>query len=133
MNRRSFLRTTLGAGGALAAGAFAPATLSGARIHKANDVVLLGPDKVRVAQLAIGTGTRGGRPQRALGVQGLADMLHYGYDQGLFWWDTADSYRTHPHVREALTRTIPLAPRGKAQAKFIFAGAQYKLKEKGVI
>jgi 1-deoxyxylulose-5-phosphate synthase len=102
MNRRSFLRSTLGAAGVLATGPLQP--VWGARTRKAGDIVLLGPDKIRLTQLAIGTGTRGGRPQKALGVQGLADLLHFGYDQGLFWWDTADSYRTHPHVREALTR-----------------------------
>jgi predicted aldo/keto reductase-like oxidoreductase len=52
----------------------------------------------------MGTGTRGGSIQRQLGVQGLADMLHYGYDQGLFFWETADSYRTHPHLKEGLKR-----------------------------
>ncbi len=97
LNRRSFLQTALGTAGALATG-------RGATVRKATDVVYLGPDKVRLTRLAIGTGTKGGRPQRELGVQGLADVLHFGYDQGLFFWDTADSYKTHPHVREALKR-----------------------------
>lgn len=101
MNRRRFLQTTLGTAGALAAGT---SPLRGARVAKATDVVYLGPDKVKLTRLAMGTGTRGGAPQRALGIQGLADMLHFGYDQGVFFWDTADSYKTHPHVKEALTR-----------------------------
>ncbi len=100
MNRRHFLQTTLGAAGALAAGE----RLFGAKTAAATDVVHLGPDKVKLSRLAIGTGTRGGRPQRELGIQGLADVLHFGYDQGVFFWDTADSYKTHPHVKEALTR-----------------------------
>jgi predicted aldo/keto reductase-like oxidoreductase len=98
MHRRRFLQTTVGAAGSLAARAW------GAAPRHANDVVLLGPDKIRLTQLAIGTGTRGGSEQRALGVQGLADLLHFGYDQGLFFWDTADGYKTHPHVKEALKR-----------------------------
>ncbi len=97
MNRRRFLRTALGA-------VAASRTPLWSEVPKATDVVLLGPDKIRLSRMAIGTGTRGGTIQRALGVQGLADMLHYGYDQGIFFWDTADAYRTHPHVAEALKR-----------------------------
>ncbi len=100
MNRRHFLQTTLGTAGVLAAGG----RLWGARTATATDLVYLGPDKVKLSRLAIGTGTKGGRPQRELGIQGLADVLHFGYDQGVFFWDTADSYKTHPHVKEALTR-----------------------------
>ncbi|MEK7403704.1 MAG: aldo/keto reductase [Acidobacteriota bacterium] len=102
IDRRDFLRTVLGAAGATALGGRAP--LWGAKAPAANDVVHLGPDKIRLARMAIGTGTKGGSIQRQLGVQGLADLLHFGYDQGLFWWDTADGYRTHPHVAEALKR-----------------------------
>lgn len=101
MDRRSFLQTGLLAGGTIAAGAFSPMW---AKTRKASDVIRLGPDKVKLSRLAIGTGTIGGTIQRALGLQGVADMLQDGYDRGLFFWDTADSYHTHPHVKEALKR-----------------------------
>ncbi len=100
MKRREFLRTGLGAAGWMALGG----TSRASETRKAQDVVYLGPDKVRLSRLAIGTGTKGGSIQRQLGLEGLADLLHFGYDQGLFFWDTADGYRTHPHVREALKR-----------------------------
>lgn len=100
MKRREFLRNSLGVVAALR-----PAgPLGSAPPKQAADVVYLGPDKVRLARMAIGTGTKGGSIQRQLGIQGLADLLHFGYDQGLFFWDTADGYQTHPHVREALKR-----------------------------
>jgi len=102
MNRRNFLRTTFGTAGALTLSGQAP--LWSAQARKANDIVILGPDKIRLTRLAMGTGTKGGSIQRQLGLQGLADMLHYGYDQGLFFWETADSYRTHPHLKEGLKR-----------------------------
>lgn len=103
MNRRDFLRTALGT--VAAAAMFdPPTTLWAAGPQKATDVVYLGPDKIRLTRLAIGTGTRGGSLQRQLGIEGLADLLNFGYDQGLFFWDTADNYRTHPHVKEALKR-----------------------------
>ncbi len=94
MKRRDFLKHSLLAG--------TPAW--GAPVRKANDIVLLGPDKIPLTRLAIGTGTLGGRQGRILGIQGLADLLHFGYDQGLFFWDAADSYGSHPHLREALKR-----------------------------
>jgi 1-deoxyxylulose-5-phosphate synthase len=103
MNRRRFLQTTLGTAGALAAGGF-HSPLRGAQTARATDIVHLGPDKIRLSRLAIGSGTRGGSVQRALGVSGFADMVHFGFDQGLFFWETADSYKTHPHFREALKR-----------------------------
>jgi len=103
MKRREFLRTTLMTAGGLAVTAL-DRRLQAAPPQRANDVVFLGPDKIRLARMAIGTGTKGGSIQRQLGIQGLADLLQFGYDQGLFFWDTADGYKTHPHVHEALKR-----------------------------
>jgi predicted aldo/keto reductase-like oxidoreductase len=39
-----------------------------------------------------------------LGLNGLADLFKAGYDQGVTFFDSADQYGTHPHVREALQR-----------------------------
>jgi aryl-alcohol dehydrogenase-like predicted oxidoreductase len=53
----------------------------------------------------MGTGTVGSghhSNQTALGVKGLSDLLLNGYDQGLRFFDAADSYGSHPHVAEAL-------------------------------
>ena len=53
----------------------------------------------------MGTGTVGAghhSNQTALGVKGLSDLLLNGYDQGLRFFDAADSYGSHPHVAEAL-------------------------------
>ena len=95
----------MGTAGATAAAALGGrVSLWGAQVRMAADVVHLGPDKIRLTRLALGTGTKGGSIQRQLGLQGLADLLQFGYDQGIFFWDTADGYRTHPHVREALKR-----------------------------
>ena len=106
MDRRSFLQAGLLAGGTIAAGNFSPLC---AKTKKASDLIRLGPDKVKLSRLAIGTGTIGGTIQRALGLQGVADMLQDGFDRGVFFWDTADSYHTHPHVKEALKGKSPPA------------------------
>lgn len=101
MRRRDFLK-----GGACAA-AFSPGSLlADAKVRNAHDVVYLGPQKIKLSRLAMGTGTKGGRGSsaqtRQLGLKGLADMYRYGFDKGVIFWDSADSYGSHPHLKEAL-------------------------------
>jgi predicted aldo/keto reductase-like oxidoreductase len=52
--------------------------------------------------MAVGCGTTSGNVQRELGLQGFADHLRFAYDQGQFFWDTADPYKTHFHIKQAL-------------------------------
>ena len=39
-----------------------------------------------------------------MGIKGLGDFLHFAYDNGVLFWDSADQYGTHPHLKEALKR-----------------------------
>src|SRR5437870_11893872 len=78
-----------------------------ARKFSASDTVTLGKTGIKTSRLAMGTGTVGSghtSHQSALGVKGLSDLLLNGYDHGLRFFDTADSYGSHPHVAEALKR-----------------------------
>jgi aryl-alcohol dehydrogenase-like predicted oxidoreductase len=71
----------------------------------ATDTVSLGSTGIKTSRLAMGTGTVGydhHSNQTALGVKGLSDLLRNGYDNGLRFFDAADSYGSHPHVAEAL-------------------------------
>src|SRR5580700_1445332 len=71
----------------------------------ASDTVTLGSTGIKTSRLAMGTGTVGSghhSNQTALGVKGLSELLLNGYDQGLRFFDAADSYGSHPHVAEAL-------------------------------
>ncbi|MGA9392180.1 MAG: aldo/keto reductase [Candidatus Sulfotelmatobacter sp.] len=71
----------------------------------ATDTVTLGTTGIKTSRLAMGTGTVGSghhSNQTALGVKGLSDLLLNGYDNGLRFFDAADSYGSHPHVAEAL-------------------------------
>ncbi|MDH7571058.1 MAG: aldo/keto reductase [Armatimonadota bacterium] len=71
--------------------------------------VELGRTGIRVSRLAFGTGTNGfgGKSdQTALGVEPLSALLCYAQERGVRFWDTADSYGSHPHVCHAL-RTTP--------------------------
>jgi len=110
MKRREFLRRTACAAGgawlhssAFARRAFAIPALS--RKFAAADTVTLGKTGIQTSRLAMGTGTVGvghHSHQTALGIKGLSDLLLNGYDRGLRFFDSADSYGSHPHVAEAL-------------------------------
>ena len=69
--------------------------------------VALGLTGLNVSPLCFGTGTQGWNHrsnQSDLGVDRLADLLQYGHERGITFWDTADQYGTHPHIAEALRR-----------------------------
>jgi len=71
----------------------------------ASDTVTLGKTGMQTSRLAMGTGTIGvghHSHQTALGIDGLSRLLLNGYDNGLRFFDAADSYGSHPHVAEAL-------------------------------
>jgi 1-deoxyxylulose-5-phosphate synthase len=73
----------------------------------ASDTVTLGRTGIQTSRLAMGTGTVGvghHSHQTALGIKGLSDLLLNGYERGLRFFDSADSYGSHPHVAEALKR-----------------------------
>ncbi|MFC2126605.1 aldo/keto reductase, partial [Bacteroidota bacterium] len=72
----------------------------------ASDMVELGKTGLKVSRLAMGTGTHGvnksSNQDRRLGVKGLGELLHMAYDEGVSFWDSADQYGTHPHLKEGL-------------------------------
>jgi aryl-alcohol dehydrogenase-like predicted oxidoreductase len=90
-----------------AAAAFPAAAWPASALH-ANDVIELGPAKVKVSRLAMGTGTFGGgrssNQMRKLGADGVADLWWDGFDNGLFFWDTADAYGSHDAIKMALKK-----------------------------
>lgn len=108
MKRRDFLRYGLLGGGAVATGANFSYLPAATEKRYANDVVTLGNTGIKLSRLAMGTGTVGygksSNQTRQLGVDGLADMLWYGYDEGVRFWDSADQYGSHPHLKKGLTR-----------------------------
>jgi 1-deoxyxylulose-5-phosphate synthase len=107
MNRRDFLARSAAFAGAAALNPF-PHHLYASTKKTAADRILLGPMKVPVSRLAMGTGTNGvggsSNQTRKMGLGGLADLLASAYDRGITFWDSADQYGTHPHVNRALRR-----------------------------
>lgn len=106
MDRRNFIRNGAAAGIAAAWNAFPYPVFAAAAKKYATDRVKLGPMKVEVSRLALGTGTNGGggssNQTKKLGVRGMADLLKAAYDQGVTFWDSADQYGSHPHLRAGL-------------------------------
>ncbi len=76
-----------------------------------SDCVALGKTGLTVTRLALGTGTNGSSGSsdqtRGLGVSGLAVMLRQGFDHGVTFWDSADQYGSHPHLKAALQDGVP--------------------------
>jgi len=71
----------------------------------ATDQVLLGSTGIQISRLAMGSGTHGANgasDQTRLGLSTFADLLVQSYDQGLTFWETADQYGAHVHLRTAL-------------------------------
>jgi aryl-alcohol dehydrogenase-like predicted oxidoreductase len=74
--------------------------------YRAHDDVVLGRTGIRTSRLAMGTGTIGGggeSNQTRLGTNPFVTLLLDGYhDNGLRFFDTADSYGSHPYVAAAI-------------------------------
>jgi aryl-alcohol dehydrogenase-like predicted oxidoreductase len=108
INRREFLGRSLALGAAAALPLEAGCAENNAPIRRATDVIELGPEKIKVSRMGVGTGTYGAGHEsnqtRGLGVNGVADMFCAAYDKGIFFWDTADAYGTHDAVKAALKK-----------------------------
>lgn len=106
IQRRNFLK----AGVALLALENFPHHLYAGTKKSAQDRILLGPAKVTVSRLAMGTGTNGvggsSNQTKKLGFKGVSELFRAAHDQGIFFWDSADQYGSHPHLKEAL-KTVP--------------------------
>lgn len=102
ITRRRFLESSV-------ALAFVPSALRGAGEpprRTAVDQVELGKTGLRLSRIGIGTGSRGGSVQRALGREGFEKLVRHAWDRGITYIDTADSYRMHEWIRDAV-RGLP--------------------------
>ncbi len=111
MKRRHFLKYSL-AGAALLS-SFPYHLYAGTKKKYVSDIVPLGNTGIEMSRMAMGTGTDGSGGSsdqtRRLGIKGLSEMLHAAYDQGINFWDSADQYGSHPHLKAALK----MVPRDK--------------------
>lgn len=110
MKRRHFIKRSIAAGAGLTAmGAFPYHLYARDTAMHPYDRVMLGNTGIEMSRMAVGTGSSGWRGSsnqtRKLGIRGLADLLQAAYDEGINFWDSADQYGTHPHLKEAQKKT----------------------------
>jgi 1-deoxyxylulose-5-phosphate synthase len=110
MNRRIFVKSASAAAGLLAISPLALHARPFRQKKNISDRIMLGNTGIEVSRMAMGTGTNGinqnSNQTRQLGMKGLPDLLKAGFDMGVTFWDTADQYGSHPHLKEAL-KTVP--------------------------
>jgi len=102
ITRREFIKGTAALAGATLLSSCTTGPLAIGRKPTAVDQVPLGKTGLKLSRLGVGTGTRGGSVQRALGSDGFNRLIRYAYDQGITYIDTSESYRTHTMVGEAI-------------------------------
>ncbi len=105
--RRCFIRT--GLSGALMATGGLSYVMAESKSTFNVDLVDLGRTGLKVSRLAMGMGTNGWNHvsnQTKIGLDNFKLMVQAGYDRGIRFLDTADTYGSHPFVKEAL-KLIP--------------------------
>lgn len=100
-NRRQFIQRSALAAGALVLAGCAGLKTTAAR-RTATDQVALGKTGLRISRLGFGTGSNSGQVQKALGQQPFNDLIRYAYDQGITYFDCAQSYQTFEWIAGAI-------------------------------
>lgn len=106
MKRRRFIQNSL-AGAALLS-AFPYELLAGTKKLHPSDRIKLGNTGIEMSRMAMGTGTGGfggsSNQTRKLGIKGVSDLLRAAFDEGINFFETADQYGSHPHLKEAMKK-----------------------------
>jgi aryl-alcohol dehydrogenase-like predicted oxidoreductase len=102
ITRREFIKSASVLAGTIFLSCSSPQSTGKNGKLTAIDQVTLGETGLKLSRLGIGTGSTGGSIQRNLGHEGFNRLIRYAYDQGITYIDTADAYRTHEWVREAI-------------------------------
>lgn len=109
-NRRQFLKTSTALAGTVL---LSPWTLTdraaaaGPNVTRtAADQVTLGNTGIKLSRLGFGTGSDNGYIQTADGKNAFVDLIHYAYDRGITYIDTAQAYQTFDWIAAA-TKGLP--------------------------
>ncbi|MBO0860634.1 MAG: aldo/keto reductase [Chloracidobacterium sp.] len=103
VSRRDFIRQSAELAGATIIGVEILSSADAATARTASDWVPLGrKTTVKIPRLGMGTGSINGSVQRALGQDGFNKLVAHAYERGVRYIDTADNYKTHEMVREAI-------------------------------
>ena len=102
ITRRQFIKSTAALAGTVFLSCH-PQQASGPKLKRtAVDQVTLGRTGLKLSRLGVGTGSIGGSIQRGLGPDKFNRLIRYAYDQGITYIDTAEAYKTHEMVRDAI-------------------------------
>jgi predicted aldo/keto reductase-like oxidoreductase len=102
LNRRQFLERSAAAAGALLLTSCAGTAPKAAAKRTAADQVALGKTGLKLSRLGFGTGSNSGNVQLALGQEQFNTLIRYAYDQGITYFDSAQSYRTFEWMKGAI-------------------------------
>jgi len=100
LTRRQFIERAAAAAGALVVTSCG--SLAGNAKRTATDQVKLGNTGIKLSRLGMGTGSNSGNVQYALGRENFNRLVHYAYDQGITYFDCAQSYRTFEWIGGAI-------------------------------
>lgn len=99
-SRRQFIQRSAAAAGAVLLSSCS--SLTGRAKRTAADQVTLGKTGVRLSRLGFGTGSNSGNVQKALGQETFNRLIRYAYDQGITYFDCAQSYQTFEWIKDAV-------------------------------
>jgi Aldo/keto reductase family len=103
LTRRNFIRASAVLAGTAALSRWnVVESLAAPAKRTAVDQVLLGKTGIPLSRLGFGTGSSSGAEQRALGKDEFIRLMHYAYDRGVTYFDTAQSYRTFDWIGDAI-------------------------------
>ncbi len=104
LSRRQFVQTSALVAGAAALPPWARAAAEATQKAKrtAVDQVTLGNTGIRLSRLGFGAGANGGNDQTGAGKEDFIKLIHYAYDQGITYIDTAERYATFGWIGDAI-------------------------------
>src|SRR5512144_301259 len=102
LSRRQFLERSAAAASALLLSSCSWSRPQAAAKRTAVDQVALGKTGLKLSRLGFGTGSDSGNVQYALGQEQFNSLIHYAYDQGITYFDCAQSYRTFEWIKGAI-------------------------------
>jgi predicted aldo/keto reductase-like oxidoreductase len=121
-SRRQFLQSSATVTGAIMLSPDSLTQAGGAAAkHTAVDQVALGQTGIKLSRLGMGTGSLNGQVQTDLGREGFNSLVKYAYDQGITFFDCAQTYRTF----EWLGGAIKGLPREKLFIQSKISGQPY--------
>ena len=102
LSRRQFLERSAAVAGALLLTSCSWSAPKAAATRTAVDQVALGKTGLKLSRLGFGTGSDSGNVQYALGQEKFNTLIRYAYDQGITYFDCAQSYKTFEWIGGAI-------------------------------